>query len=200
MISRTDIQCNIEKAKAEAYHILKISQVSVMDLLKKPGYQISLVHRKGIKRRERRLKDGIYALRDPRNKEKTSENEYTEFNEDFKDSYLYQIYCLLQQTANNRVGRFRLMWLNPKNCYSFHIDRNEPERFHLGLETNPYCFFLYKNSSNNSSNNCTTYQIPTDGYIYSVNAGKSHTFLNGGQTTRLHLLATLMDSKYAKAR
>ena len=79
MIRRTDVQCNIEKAKAEAYHILKISQVSVPALLKSSGYQISLVHRKGIKSRERRLKDGISALRDPRNKEKTSENEYTEF-------------------------------------------------------------------------------------------------------------------------
>lgn len=195
MIYRTDIQCNIEKAKIEAYHILKIAQVSVIDLLKKSGYQINLVHRKGITEKEHRLKDGIYALRDPRNKEKTSENEYTEFNEDFKDSYLYQIYCLLQQTTNNRVGRFRLMWLNPKNCYSFHMDKNEPERFHLGLETNPYCFFLYKNSSNN----CSTYHIPTDGYIYSVNAGETHTFLNGGHTTRLHLLITLMDSKHAKS-
>ena len=194
MIRRTNIQCNIEKAKAEAYHILKISKVSVMDLLKKPGYQINLVHRKGINGRQKRLKDGIYALRDNRNKERTFENEYTEFNEEFKNSYLHQIYRLLQKTTNNRVGRFRLMWLNPKNCYSFHIDKDEPERFHLGLETNPYCLFLYKNSLNKY----TTYHIPTDGYIYSVNAGENHTFLNGGQTTRLHVLITLMDSKYAK--
>ena len=192
MISRTDIQCNIEKARAEAYRILKISQISIRDLLRKPGYQISLVHRKGVNELRHRLRDGIYALGDSRNKERTFENEYTEFNEEFKDSYLYQIYCTLQKATNNKVGRFRLMWLNPKNCYAFHTDNKEPERFHLGLETNPYCFFLYKNSSNK----CTTYHIPKDGYLYSVNAGESHTFLNGGHTTRLHVLATLMDSKY----
>lgn len=36
------------------------------------------------------------------------------------------------------------------------------------------------------------YHIPENGYIYSVYAGENHTFLNRGQTTRLHILVTLM--------
>ena len=191
MVNRTNIRCDIEKAKKEAYHLLKISKISsVTELLKLSGYQINLVHRKGIKDPHLRLKDGVCALEPNK---KIFEHDFTEFNDNFKHTYLYQIYCTLQKTTNNRVGRFRLMWLNPKNCYSFHEDSNEPERFHLGLETNPYCFFLYTNAFNVY----TSYHIPCNGYIYSVNAGKMHTFLNGGKTTRLHLLITLMDSKYA---
>ena len=190
MVNRTDIQCDIEKAKEEAYRILEISRMSFEELLKGRGYQLSLVNRKGVKD----LRDGVYTHGDKRNKVKTSEEDYTEFNEDFKSYYLYQIYRILQKTTNNRVGRFRLMWLNPGNCYLFHTDENEPDRFHLALETNPYCLFMYRDSSNEHS----TYHVPVDGYVYSVNAGEKHTFLNAGKTTRLHILVTLMDPKYVK--
>ena len=188
------MQYNIKKAREEAYYLLKVSRLSMEELLNRQGgYQLSLVHRKDTQGFQARLKDGVRALYDKNiEKRRAFEHEYTEYNDEFKNLYLYQIYRKLQKHTSGRVGRFRLMWLNPKSCYSFHTDINEPERFHLSLETNPYCFFLYKYSTGK----CETYHIPADGYIYFVDAGKNHTFLNGGYTTRLHLLVTLMSPKY----
>ena len=197
MVRRTEMQYNIKKAGEEAYYLLEMSQMSTKELLKRPAYQLSLVHRKGVQGLQARLKDGVRALYDENIKKRTAfEHEYTEYNSEFKGLYLYQIYRALQKRTDGRVGRFRLMWLNPKACYSFHTDISEPERFHLGLETNPYCFFLYKHSTGK----CETYHVPADGYVYFVDAGKSHTFLNGGRTTRLHLLVTLISPEHKGRR
>ena len=190
-INKTKIKCDIQTAYEESQQILKICGLNIEKLQKLPSYQVSLVHRKGVQGLSR-LKDGIKALWDENTQQRIAfEYEYTEFNDSLKDTYLYQIYLKLQEKTNGQVGRYRLMWLNPLNCYYFHTDKNEPNRFHLVLKTNPHCFFLYKNDLNIFK----TYHIPQNQHIYSVYAGEPHTFLNAGKTTRLHLLVTLKTSK-----
>ncbi len=188
MIVKTNIKYDIAKARKEAYSILDRQKMSVKDLMNEArGHQLSLTHRKGVTG-EARLKDGIHALWSASLKKRIAfEREFTEFHSGLKKTYLHQIYCDLQKRNNSRVGRFRLMWVHPKNCYKFHRDKNEPERFHLALETNPYCFFLYEDSMNDFK----VCHIPPDGHLYSFNAGRAHTFLNAGSATRLHLLVTL---------
>ena len=142
-INKTDMRCDTQIAYKESYNILKNCGIDTKEkLLQLPSYQISLVHRKGVTGTDQ-MKDGTKALWNEKTQQRIAfEHEYTEFNENFKNTYLYQIYLKLQKKTNWVVGRFRLMWLNPTHCYRFHTDKNEPDRFHLALETNPQCLFF----------------------------------------------------------
>jgi hypothetical protein len=104
-------------------------------------------------------------------KSQGKELEYTELNPFFKDTIF--------ETIINRYNlkRTRLMWINPKSCYSLHQD--ETPRIHIPLITNPECYFLFNPGS--------LLHLPINS-VWWVNTKLKHTFLNCSEESRLHLV------------
>lgn len=105
---------------------------------------------------------------------KFKETDFTEFNEDFKNTYLYEIY----KSVPN-VGRFRIMVMNGPSCYTIHRDLSK--RYHYVIETNPNCLFLFPGVNK-------MYHIPMDGNLYLTDTRYRHTFVNGSRGRRIHLV------------
>lgn len=104
-------------------------------------------------------------------KSQGEELRYTTLNPFFKDT----IFETLIEKYN--LKRTRLMWVNPKSCYSLHTD--ETPRVHIPLITNPECYFLF---------NPGTLVHLSAGSVWWVDTRLQHTFLNCSNQSRLHLV------------
>jgi hypothetical protein len=83
------------------------------------------------------------------------------------------------QSLSVKVYRTRLMVARPKSCYSIHYDMTP--RLHLPLVTNEQCNFLFLDPM-------TLAHLPAQGRTYWVDTRLQHTFLNGSDKDRLHLV------------
>lgn len=107
-------------------------------------------------------------------KSKGTELEYTELNPFFKGTVFESI------IKQYNLKRTRLMWVNPKSCYSIHTD--DTPRIHIPLITNPECYFLFKPG--------LMYHLPVE-TVWWVNTKLLHTFLNCSDEPRLHLVGVV---------
>ena len=108
------------------------------------------------------------------------ENEFTEFNELFRGSYLHDIYKEI-----GCIGRMRIMVMTGPVAYTIH--RDVTTRYHLALQTNEHCMFVFPTHNE-------LVRIPADGNVYEVDTKEYHTFLNGSRETRIHLVMDNLDS------
>ena len=106
---------------------------------------------------------------------------FSQWNEELKGTYLYRVYLDLQKVLPFPIVRGRIMYRQPKTCYSIHND-TEP-RLHFAIHTNPGAFALSFDGDKG-----VTHQLPADGHLYFMNALKMHTYINAGQTVRTHLV------------
>lgn len=75
--------------------------------------------------------------------------------------------------------RSRLMYMKPKSCYSIHTDPSP--RLHLALQTNDQALFLFPKHRG-------YFKIPEDRSIYLADTRFSHSFMNGSDEPRIHLV------------
>ena len=106
------------------------------------------------------------------------ESAYSEFNPLFADTYLAEVYE--QLIARFPIGRMRVLGKDPYNCNSWHRDP-EP-RLHIPILTNPGSLFIV-------NHHCT--HLPADGSVYFTDTRGYHTALNGGEDSRVHIVAAL---------
>ena len=106
------------------------------------------------------------------------ESAYSEFNPLFADTYLAQVYE--QLIARFPIGRMRVLGKDPYNCNSWHRDP-EP-RLHIPIISNPGSLFIV-------NHHCT--HLPADGSVYFTDTRGYHTALNGGEDSRIHIIAAL---------
>jgi hypothetical protein len=99
------------------------------------------------------------------------ELECTELNPFFKGTIFETI------IEKYNLKRTRLMWIDPKSCYSLHFD--ESPRIHIPLITNPECYFLFYPG--------IMCHLPINS-VWWVNTKLKHTFLNCSDYPRLHLV------------
>jgi hypothetical protein len=104
-------------------------------------------------------------------KSQGQELQYTELNPFFKNTIFETI------IEKYNLKRTRLMWVNPKSCYSLHQD--ETPRLHIPLVTNSECYFLFNPGG--------IFHLPA-GSVWWVNTQLLHTFLNCSNQSRLHLV------------
>lgn len=90
---------------------------------------------------------------------------YTE--KDFTKLNIPDTWEISRFIRENNLYRTRIMKLNPKQCYSYHVDRSP--RIHLAVQTHPHCFFVEDDK---------LIHIPDDGYAYLVDTTKYHTAMN----------------------
>ena len=112
--------------------------------------------------------------------EKIDESGYNEISSLFKDTYVEEVYNLIR--VNWKIGRMRFLMKPPRSCLSWH--RDPEKRLHIPIITNPGCRMVIEDEA---------YHMPADGSIYITDNTKYHNFFNGGETDRIHLVATLLE-------
>ena len=111
------------------------------------------------------------------------ESKYTEFVEDFKNTYFKDVYEELSKYY--KLGRVRLLLKEPRSTLSWHRDP-EP-RLHIPIYTNPGCLMVIDKIA---------HHMPADGSVWVTNNLKYHNAFNGGEENRVHLVACMLDYKF----
>jgi len=114
---------------------------------------------------------------------KIDESKYTEFVEDYKNTYFKEVYDLLKKKY--KLGRVRLLLKEPRSTLSWHRDP-EP-RLHIPIYTNPGSIMVIDK---------TAHHMPADGSVWVTNNLKYHNAFNGGEENRVHLVACVLDYKF----
>jgi len=110
------------------------------------------------------------------------ESQYLEFVEDFKGTYFEEVYNELSK--KHKLGRVRLLLLEPRNSLSWHRDP-EP-RLHIPIFTNPGAHVVVDDRVKH---------LPADGGVWFTDTRNYHTVFNGGEENRIHLVATYLGEK-----
>ena len=114
---------------------------------------------------------------------KIDEYKYTEFVDDFKNTYFKEVYD--QLTKKYKLGRMRLLLKEPRSTLSWHRDP-EP-RLHIPIYTNPGAIMVVDNVAKH---------MPADGSVWITNNTKYHNAFNGGEENRVHLVACVLNYKF----
>ena len=111
------------------------------------------------------------------------ESKYTEFVEEFNNTYFNDVYEELSK--HYKLGRVRLLLKEPRSTLSCHRDP-EP-RLHIPIVTNPGCLMVIDNIAKH---------MQADGSVWITNNTKYHNAFNGGEENRIHLVACVLDYKF----
>ena len=114
---------------------------------------------------------------------KIDESKYTEFVDEFKNTYFKEVYD--QLTKKFKLGRMRLLLKEPISTLSWHRDP-EP-RLHIPIYTNPGAIMVVDQVAKH---------MPADGSVWVTNNTKYHNAFNGGEENRVHLVACVLNYKF----
>ena len=107
-------------------------------------------------------------------KSRGKELEYTNLNPYFSNTIFEEI------INKYKFKRTRLMWVDPKVCYSMHKDSTP--RVHIPLITNTDCYFVFKHG---------TIKHLKEGHVHYTDTRFFHTFMNCSDQYRLHLVGAV---------
>lgn len=105
------------------------------------------------------------------------DSQFSHFLDHLSGSYTEKVLTSLPW----RVTRARFMRLTPKSCYSVH--RDEGWRVHIPLVTNSQSHFAFFDRP--------AFHHLAPGKVYVVDTTRMHTYLNGGLSDRVHIVASL---------
>ena len=114
--------------------------------------------------------------------DRVEEEKYTELCPEFKDTYVEEVYNLINK--HFKIGRLRFLMKPPRTCLSWH--RDPEKRLHIPIITNKGCIMVIED---------TAFHMPADGAGYITDNTKYHNFFNGMEQNRVHLVATLLDDR-----
>jgi|TARA_B110000881_G_C18491935_1_gene472314 hypothetical protein len=111
------------------------------------------------------------------------ESKYTHLIPEFENTYFKDVYEILKK--NFKIGRVRLLMKEPRSTLSWHKDP-EP-RLHIPIITNLGCSMVIENVAKH---------LPADGKVTITNNKKYHNFFNGGEQSRVHLVACVLEDPF----
>ena len=132
---------------------------------------------------------GVYwTIADESGKEVTrdvpiDESKYTQLVPEFENTYFNEVYKTLSKRF--KLGRVRLLLKEPRSTLSWHKDP-EP-RLHIPIITNLGCSMVIENVAKH---------LPADGHVTITNNTKYHNFFNGGEQSRVHLVACVLENPF----
>ena len=112
-----------------------------------------------------------------------NEDAYTEFVKEFENTYFKKVYDTLAKKF--KIGRVRILLKEPRSTLSWHRDP-EP-RLHIPIITNPGSIMVIENVAKH---------LPADGSVWITNNTKYHNAFNGGEESRIHLVACVLNYKF----
>jgi len=113
------------------------------------------------------------------------ESKYTQILPEFENTYFNEVYTTLKKKF--KLGRVRLLLKEPRSTLSWHKDP-EP-RLHIPIITNLGCSMVIENIAKH---------LPADGHVTITNNTKYHNFFNGGEQSRIHLVACVLENPFKK--
>ena len=113
------------------------------------------------------------------------ESKYTKILPEFENTYFNEVYNTLKKRF--KLGRVRLLLKEPRSTLSWHKDP-EP-RLHIPIITNLGCSMVIENIAKH---------LPADGHVTITNNTKYHNFFNGGEQSRIHLVACVLENPFKK--
>ena len=111
------------------------------------------------------------------------ESKYTQLVPEFENTYFKEVYSTLSKKF--KLGRVRLLLKEPRSTLSWHKDP-EP-RLHIPIITNLGCSMVIENVAKH---------LPADGHVTITNNTKYHNFFNGGEQSRIHLVACVLENPF----
>ena len=111
------------------------------------------------------------------------ESKYSEIVPEFENTYFDEVYKTLKKKF--KLGRVRLLLKEPRTTLSWHKDP-EP-RLHIPIITNLGCSMVIENVAKH---------LPADGHVTITNNTKYHNFFNGGEQSRVHLVACVLENPF----
>jgi hypothetical protein len=111
------------------------------------------------------------------------ETKYTQLVSDFQNTYFEEVYKTLRKKF--KLGRVRILLKEPRSTLSWHRDP-EP-RLHIPIITNLGCRMVIGNIAKH---------MPADGTVTITNNTKYHNFFNGGEQSRIHLVACVLEDTF----
>ena len=111
------------------------------------------------------------------------ESLYTKLSSEFENTYFNNVYKTLKKKF--KLGRVRLLLKEPRSTLSWHKDP-EP-RLHIPIITNLGCSMVIENVAKH---------LPADGHVTITNNTKYHNFFNGGEQSRIHLVACVLENPF----
>ena len=111
------------------------------------------------------------------------ESKYTQLIPEFENTYFKDVYNILRERF--KLGRVRLLLKEPRSTLSWHKDP-EP-RLHVPIITNLGCSMVIENVAKH---------LPADGHVTITNNTKYHNFFNGGEQSRVHLVACVLENPF----
>ena len=112
-----------------------------------------------------------------------NEEAYSEFVKEFENTYFKKVYETL--LTKFKLGRVRILLKEPRSTLSWHRDP-EP-RLHIPIITNPGSIMVIENVAKH---------LPADGSVWITNNTKYHNAFNGGEESRIHLVACVLNYKF----
>ena len=144
--------------------------------------QVNLYHRPGYPVAGRAMfEDFVGSLHPEKNKTNilVSQSQFTEIHPLLAGSYTEEVCNIVRSISKLAIGRVRLLGLNPKSCYSWHVDPDEI-RYHIPLKTFYEAFFVVDEG---------VYRMPEAGHLYTILSTKPHTAINAAfNKRRTHLV------------
>ena len=111
------------------------------------------------------------------------ESKYTQLVPEFEKTYFKEVFEILSKKY--KLGRVRLLLKEPRSTLSWHKDP-EP-RLHIPIITNLGCSMVIENVAKH---------LPADGHVTITNNTKYHNFFNGGEQSRIHLVACVLENPF----
>ena len=111
------------------------------------------------------------------------ESAYTELVPEFKNTYFKEVIDIL--SSKYKLGRIRILLKEPRSTLSWHRDP-EP-RLHIPIFTNPGCLMVIDSVAKH---------MPADGSVWITNNTKYHNAFNGGEESRVHLVACVLNYNF----
>ncbi len=111
------------------------------------------------------------------------ESKYTQLVPEFENTYFNEVYKTLSKKF--KLGRVRLLLKEPRSTLSWHKDP-EP-RLHIPIITNLGCSMVIENVAKH---------LPANGQVTITNNTKYHNFFNGGEQSRIHLVACVLENPF----
>ena len=81
-----------------------------------------------------------------------------------------------------KMWHTRVMYLEPKRCYSYHKDRTK--RIHFIVDTNEDCLMIIEKQ---------VYHMPVNGSYFITDTTKMHTAVNASSQGRTHIVGAIGD-------
>jgi len=121
-----------------------------------------------------------------------SEINFTKRLEEMEDLYVGEVFNTLFAShlttfCTHFTGRCQLICTKPATCYSIHIDKHTPHRYHIPVFTDENVLWLFEETSRDIN----IVHMPADGRIWYLNpVDVKHTLINVGSGNRMHMLFT----------